>query len=285
MKILLILLFLVFSLVAQPAAEIIYRFNKGQMNYPTDIAVLQDGRICVADGVNGRVLVFKKSGKFKELRFPAMQRPLGLAADLNGGLLITDTQADVIILLNRKLKVNSIIQLLKVVDATDVLPVSGDMLWVVDNDGHRILIMDRQGNIESEVGRKGSSGPTFNYPASIAQDSKGQIFITDVLNGRVQLFSEYGSYYGQVAKWGITPGSMYRPKGVAVNENGAFVVTDSFTGVIHYYQSQSSKGALLSTREHELIRLKNPLGVAWGNDGILWVVESGSGDLLGVKLN
>ncbi len=272
------------ALWAQPTTEIVYRFHS-DMVYPTDVAVLNDGRICVADGVNQRVLVFKKNGRSKELKFPEMKRPLGLAADLAGGLLITDTETDVVLILDKRLKLKSVISLPKVVDATDVQVIDGQVIWVVDNDGHRVIIMDRQGNIESEIGRKGSSGPTFNYPACITRDGRGQLYVTDVLNGRVQLFNEFGTYQGQVAKWGITPGSLYRPKGIAANQAGAFVISDSFTGTIHYYKSQGSQGEVLKTHNQSFLRLENPLGLCWDKNGLLWIVESGSGDLLGVKLN
>ncbi len=283
MRYLLYTLILAFTVTAQPRADIVYRFQ-GQMERPTDVAVLNDGRICVADGVNGRVLVFQQNGEYEELRFPELKRPLGLAADLNGGLLITDTEADAILILDQYFTLKIRLPLNEAVDATDVLVVDENLLWVVDNDNHQVMVIDRQGHFQSTIGRKGSAGPTFNYPATISYGRENRIFICDVLNGRIQLFEHDGSYRGQIADWGITPGSLFRPKGIAAQPDGPFVVSDSFTGVIHYFKSQSSTGSVLTSSSLEPLRLNNPLGLAWGTDGVLWVVESGSGDLLGIKI-
>jgi len=277
MRKIILLLTLSLSVLSQPMAEITHRFQ-GEMDRPTDIAVLNDGRICVADGVNNQVLVFKRDGSYVTLTFPQMKRPLGLAADFNGGLLITDTQADAIFILDKYLTLKIHIPLSQEVDATDVLAMDQEVLWVVDNDGHQIIVMDRQGHIKQRLGSKGSTGPAFNYPSTIAGNSNNQIFICDVLNGRIQLYDSEGIYRGQIADWGITPGSLFRPKGVAANQSGAFVVTDSFTGTIHYFRTQSSVGSVLP------LKFKNPLGVAWDNEGILWVVESGTGNILGIKV-
>jgi len=154
MRYLLLIFGLVLTLSAQPNAEIVHRFQGG-MERPTDLAVLNDGRICVADGVNGRVLVFQEDGKYEEIRFPELKRPLGLATDLNGGLLITDTETDAILILDKYLMLKVRIPLDKAVDATDVLVVDENLLWVVDNDNHHIIVIDRQGRINSTIGRKG----------------------------------------------------------------------------------------------------------------------------------
>jgi DNA-binding beta-propeller fold protein YncE len=253
------------------------------MERPTDIAILEDGRVCVADGVNGRVVIFDQSGKYAELRFAELKRPLGLAADLNGGLLITDTKANAVFILDKYLVLKAQLPLAQEIDATDVLPV-GDQLWIVDNDGHRILVLDRQGHVKNSIGHKGHAGPTFNYPSTISLGQERRIFVCDVLNGRIQLFNVDGSYRGQIADWGITPGSLFRPKGIAAHAAGPFVITDSFTGTIHYFKSQSSPGTVLTTGNSEYLRLKNPLGLVWETPEMLWVVESGTGDVLGIKI-
>ncbi|MEA3286656.1 MAG: NHL repeat-containing protein [Candidatus Marinimicrobia bacterium] len=282
MKHLLLFIILVTAVLAQPSAEIIHRFQAG-MDRPTDIALLEDGRICVADGVNSRVLVFDQSGKHEVLRFAELKRPLGLAADLKGGLLITDTEANAVFILDKYLVLKAQLPLTPEIDATDVLPV-GDRLWVVDNDGHQILILDRQGHIKNSIGHKGTVGPTFNYPSTISLGKERRIFVCDVLNGRIQLFNVDGSYRGQIADWGITQGSLYRPKGIAAHPAGPFVITDSFTGSIHFFKSQSSQGTVLTTGNSEYLRLENPLGLVWGTEDMLWVVESGTGDVLGIKI-
>jgi len=282
MKFILQTVLLLSVLGALTGAEIVHRYPT-DMTLPTDVAVLEDGRICVADGVNGRVLVFNQSGKHQDLRFPEMKRPLGLAADLNGGLLITDTEAHALFILDKFLKLTINIPLEVSIDPTDVLPVN-DLLWIIDNDGHRILIVDRKGSIKHTLGKKGSVGPTFSYPSTITLGKANQIFVCDVLNGRLQLFNTDRSYQGQIADWGITPGFLFRPKGVASREDGRIAVSDSFTGTLQTFSSQSSQGKMIVDASKKPIRFKNPTGVCWGKSNVLWVVESATGSLIGVQV-
>jgi len=279
-------LFLIFALfiaaLGQPVGTLVHRFQ-ADMTRPTDVAVLNDGRICVADGVNSRVIVFSPAGTHQALRFAELQRPLGLAGDIAGGLLITDTQAHAVLILNDRLRLTARIQLPDTVDPTDVYPV-GDQLWVVNNDGHQILVVDRAGQVTQTIGKKGIDGATFSYPATLSGDQLHKLYVCDVLNARIQLFDDQGEYLGQIGDMGVTPGTFYRPKGVAVTPAGAFIVTDSFTGVLHYFSDPTATDAVLKTEAGAYLRLKNPLGVCWDSSGLLWVVESGTGDLLGIRV-
>ena len=264
------------------SAEIVHQYQS-DMTLPTDIAILADGRICVADGVNARILVFDSRGASTELRFPEMKRPLGLAADDNGGLLVSDTQAKSVFILDKYLNLKVNIPLESSVDPTDVLAV-GKQLWVVDNDGHQILVIDRKGQLKHTLGKKGSVGPTFSYPSTISSGKDDQIFVCDVLNGRLQLFNTDFSYQGQIADWGITPGKFFRPKGVASQADGRIAVSDSFTGTLQIFKSQSSEGTMIVDSNSNPLHFQNPTGIAWDKSGLLWVVESATGSVMGVQL-
>lgn len=264
------------------SAEIVHRYQS-DMRLPTDITILDDGRICVADGVNARILVFDNNGESKALQFPQMKRPLGLAADANGGLLISDTEAKSIFILDKYLELQVNIPLNKAIDPTDVLAVE-ELLWVVDNEGHRILIYDRKGNQKHALGKKGNVGPTFSYPSTISAGKDDQIFVCDVLNGRIQLFTTDLNYQGQIADWGITPGYLFRPKGVASQKNGRIAVSDSFTGTLQLFQSQSSAGSIVVDSDNNPLRFQNPIGLSWDKNGLLWVVESATGSIIGMQL-
>jgi len=264
------------------SAEIVHKYQS-DMTLPTDIAVLEDGRICVADGVNSRILVFDTRGVSTELRFPEMKRPLGLAADANGGLLVSDTQVKAIFILDKYLNLKVNIPLEKSVDPTDVLAVDKH-LWVVDNEGHQILVIDRKGQLKQKMGKKGSVGPTFSYPSTISSGKNDQIFVCDVLNGRLQLFDSDYSYQGQIAGWGITPGYLFRPKGVASQADGRIAVSDSFTGTLQIFKSQSSEGKMIVDASNNPLHFQNPVGLAWDKSGLLWVVESATGSVIGVQL-
>jgi len=275
-------LLLILFLIPTFGAEIVHRFPS-DMTLPTDVAVLEDGRICVADGVNQRILVFGSSGQSTILTFPELKRPLGLAADHGGGLLVTDTKAKTVFILDKYLKLQVAIPLAEEIDPTDILAVE-DLLWVVDNEGHRVLVISRTGKIKETLGKKGSAGPTFSYPSTISAGKPGQVFVCDVLNGRIQLFNDDLSYQGQIADWGIINGLLFRPKGVASRPDGKIVVSDSFTGTLQLFLSQSSPGNVLSDTKGNPLRFQNPTGVVWDKSGLLWVVESGSGSLIGVKV-
>lgn len=62
-----------------------------------------------------------------------------------------------------------------------------DTVYVVDQKEHCIVVFDRALNYMDTIGRYGQGGGEFSYPAGIAFDRKGNLYICDLGNYRVQV--------------------------------------------------------------------------------------------------
>lgn len=119
---------------------------------------------------------------------------------------------------------------------------AGDRVLVSDAQRHCVVAFDRAGNYVAEFGRRGSGPGEFNYPTHLAVDGRGNLYVTDALNGRVQRLSADGRFLGQIGGPGDTPGFFGKPKGVAVDTFGhVYVVDASFDNI----QIFDDKGRIL----------------------------------------
>lgn len=261
----------------------VVRTLKANMLFPTDVAVLSDGRVLVVDGVNSDVMIFDKNDRAKPFTSREFERPLGIFVDSRDRIYITDTQAQMLLIFDAKLSLQSRISLAADIDPTDVVTV-GDFLYVVNNDGHQLVKLDRQGREITRLGNEGRNRGQFKYPATVAVDDAENIYVVDVFNGRVQMVSKADRFLGQYGEWGVTTGQLFRPKGVAIGPAGQVYVTDSLLGVIQiFYPGRRSPEVLLDT-DFKTIHLQNPTGIWLDKEGILWVVESANHQVLGYQI-
>jgi hypothetical protein len=124
-------------------------------------------------------------------------------------------------------------------------------LVVSENARHRISVFDRNGNLITRFGARGSNGSVgglggndgeFNNPLGIAVDSQGLVFVADTGNARVQKLDPRSG--NVVAKWGSPgsgPGQFRKPRAIAVDAEGNVSVLDSQTGMIQKFSSDGAR--------------------------------------------
>jgi DNA-binding beta-propeller fold protein YncE len=133
------------------------------------VALSKDGLVYVADRSNDRVQVFKKDGTFVKEQFIAKHTKLSGSA--SGVAFSVDPQQQ--------------------------------FLYVLDGANHRVWVLLRDSlQILGYFGRHGHWGGQLDVPHNMASDSKGNLYITETLEGRrVQRFL----YKGLVAPYQGTP--------------------------------------------------------------------------------
>ena len=172
-------------------------------NLPADITVLKDGSFYVADGYgNSRIIKFTKDGDFirKYGTYGSSKSqfiiPHGIDNDEEENIYVADREN------NRIKKYNNNGELIKIwqneisqqlyslkFDHRNKLIYAID--YYIDNDiikGSNIFILDHNLNLIHKLGRSGNySGPVTRYH-DIEVDSKGNLFLADILNNLVQKF-------------------------------------------------------------------------------------------------
>jgi DNA-binding beta-propeller fold protein YncE len=130
--------------------------SPGQFNFPTHIAVDNEGRLFVTDSMNCRIQVFSAAGEFQRvIGSPgdgpgAFSRPKGVAVDRYGHI------------------------------------------YVVDALFENVQIFDDQGRLLLHWGEAGGAPGQFWLPNGIAISSNNEIYVADSYNHRVQVFQYTG---------------------------------------------------------------------------------------------
>lgn len=251
---------------------------------PTDAAVDDHSRIYVMDGVNHRVVVFDEQGQYlRSFGRPGkgkgeLNLPVGISISPAGAILVADTG-------NHRIQVFSPQGAFLMAfglrhgdkaDPTDVLASgSGDLCYVADNDNHEIQVYElTSGRLVRFWGGHGKNLGQFRYPATLAMDRQGQVYVVDVMNARVQTFDSRGENAREVATWGVGPGQLFRPKGVALDDRRHVFVSDSFMGAVKVFRNSGEPVGLLDDEQGRPRRFVTPTNILIDGKNRLLVVET-----------
>lgn len=175
-------------------------------NLPTDIAVAEDGSFYVSDGYgNSRVVKFTSSGKYIKAwgtygNKPGEFRiPHGIAIDNNNTIYVADRQNNRVQLFDtsgkylRELKNDARVEQLPSI-AID----KADHLFAIDYDptkkmdstvmGSTFFVVDSSQHTHTHFGATGSTVRTSCWFHDIAIDSKGNIYVCDIIGLKVLKF-------------------------------------------------------------------------------------------------
>ena len=259
---------------------------KSDFKQPSDVVASQDGAIYVLDGVNNRVKVFDSSGS-PAFTFGKRGKtdgkfnfPMGIGIDDNNRIYIADSG-------NHRVQVfrnngDFLMQFstethkgIKPSDPADITVNSSlKKCYVTDNDNHCVMVFQQDtGKLLKTVGVMGMEKKEFRFPFFIDADTKGNIYIVEVINTRVKVLDPDANYLYCIGGWGVEPSEFYRPKGVAVDPQNRIFVSDSYMGVIQVFDNNGSFLAVLGNEKGELLKFKTPTGIFIDKKMRLYVVE------------
>lgn len=175
---------------------------------PFDVAVDGADRLYVADSAKGLVWVYDRTGTFlRHVGKGVLERPTGLAIDRTR-------------------------QVLYVVEGGEA-----------KGQNHQVEVFSLQGEHLRTIGSRGGAPGQFNFPARLAVDAEGSLYVADTLNFRVQVFDAAGALVGTFGSQGSAPGQFLKVKGLAF---------DTF-GNLHAVDSEQSLVQILNARHQPLM--------------------------------
>lgn len=258
----------------------ITRSADGALALPSDVAVAPDGRIYVVDGGRQRVVAFDRAGKplFVVGRYGTaageFRNPVGIGVDDAGRFYVADKD-------NHRIQAfdgdgrwqRSIAVTVRGQPAApiDVAVDRHGRLYVTTNN-HWVLAYDARGQSLRRWGGEGENEGEFRYPATVAVDPQGVIYVVDILNARVQTFDAGGKFIVPVGEWGVLPGQFFRPKGVAVDGRGRVYVADSYLDVIQVFD-EARRFLYVLGGDGKPQRFVSAAGIALDPAGRLYVTE------------
>lgn len=100
-------------------------------------------------------------------------------------------------------------------------------LYVVDRNGHKVVVLNLDGTVLFEFGAHGTEDGQFNMPLDLTVDGSGRVYVLDSGNFRVQIFDANGKFLHKFGAVGDRPGFFANPKGIAVDSDEHIYVTDA----------------------------------------------------------
>lgn len=207
------------------------RKNIGVLVAPYAVAVDPSGRLFVTDAAGAVVHVFDLNTRgykqFADLSSrEKLRKPVGLT-----------------IVGNRIYVVDSALRKICVFDKSGqfVFSFGGERLarpsgiayraddqtvYVADTGRHAIDVFTTGGKLIRQIGARGVTPGTFNFPTHVWFDARGSLYVSDTLNYRIQVFTRDGNFLMTFGRQGDRPGNFAHPCGVATDTFGNIYVTD-----------------------------------------------------------
>jgi NHL repeat len=154
-------------------------------------------------------------------------------------------------------------------DGHGIYVASDDRVFLVDRDGHRVLVFNTAGALLQTIGdadRPGFGLP-FNHPTDVAVASSGDIYVSDGYgNSHVHRFSKDGRLVQSWGGPGTAPGRFTTPHAVWVDRQSRVLVADRENNRVQIFDLE---GRYLA----EIGDLYRPMDIAEGGDGTIYVTD------------
>jgi DNA-binding beta-propeller fold protein YncE len=218
----------------------LYGFGAERLTKPSDVAIGADGRIYVADTQNHRVVVYDSAGRY--VKHFGERGTGALQIESPSGIAVAPDGT--VFVLSKKL--NKVVIYDSGYRPRREIEVSNPQVATVSGGKlylvtyRGIMIGDLRGNQITAFGRRGRELGQVDHPGGIAVGADGKVFVADTLNYRVQAFDADGDLLWHA---GEPPA-----QGEAIRNRGR--------------------------------RFGLPVGLAVGDDGLLYLVDAFNGLIL-----
>ena len=153
-------------------------------------------------------------------------------------------------------------------------------LYILEENGHRLVKLDAQGNFQWQFGVAGVNGNDnahLSSPHAVDIKQDGNVYIAD--NCRVVLLAPDGYFSGAIGNCGDGDYEFSWPTGVAVADDGTLYVADFhnhrvqvYNNSLTYVDTLGVTGECLADNDH----LCTPIGVAVDAAGNVYVADGGN---------
>ncbi len=160
---------------------------------------------------------------------------------------------------------------------TDTVPASNGRLYVVNRSlegvdrGVRVTMCDMDSEYYGTFGSYGEGDGQFIWMTSAAEDSAGNIYISDEYLHRISAFDAEGRFLRVWGTHGSGEGELDGPCGIAFDASDQVYVSDTYNNRV---QKFSSTGVFLSELGSGLLSM--PWGLTIAPDGDLYVADWGN---------
>lgn len=275
------------------------------VNDPTDVALDQHGNIYIAETNNNRVTVLDQSGKFSGKMIAGIQKPISVAVDGGGQILVGSGANGSVAVFNSNLRF-----LFKLGNGDnefgkpmDIAVDPAGRIYVVDMINNAINIYNANGMKTGSIGTPGNGSGQLHHPTSMAIDNTaGEIVVLDhqqildlttnkmVDGARIQYFDMNGASLRSFSKYGynnagmkmdpvtyqmhteydISLGQLTKANQVTVDSQSRIYVTDARLQKVMVYDNNDN---WLGAIDNANSPLRIPMGITMGASDRLYVAS------------
>jgi sugar lactone lactonase YvrE len=209
---------------------------------PIGVAADKDGNIYVSDAGLKMVVVFNEEGRFKLFFEGPMERPTGIAIDLEASrVYVADTWAHMVHVYGldgaRKLSIGGEGEGDENLHYPThiALDLEGN-LYVADTLNFKVKVFAPSGDLLHAFGIIGDSYRSFDKIKGIAVDTEGHIYVTDSAQDMVKIFDREGRLLLFFGEKGSFHGQFSHPAGIFIDRSDRIFVADMLNGRIQAFQ-------------------------------------------------
>lgn len=151
---------------------------------------------------------------------------------------------------------------------------SRDEIWVAETGRHRIVILNKSGEVIRHLGTRGIDPGKFNFPTFVWIDKQGTVYIVDSMNFRVQIFSKEGRLLSVFGEAGDATGYFARPKGIATDSYGHIYVVDAIFHTVQIFDAQGNYLSNFGEQGGEAGQFWLPMGIYIDQQDRIYVADS-----------
>jgi sugar lactone lactonase YvrE len=145
-----------------------------------------------------------------------------------------------------------------------------------DQRGIQVCVMDVDSEYYGVFGTVGEADGQFIWPAGIAIDSEGQVFVSDEHLNRITVFDASGTLQATWGNPGSGPGELDGPNGLAVDADDRLLVVDHRNNRIQRFTTDGEPLASFGEKGDGPGQLNLPWGVAVASSGDIYVADWGN---------
>lgn len=266
---------------------------------PSAVAIDQQGKVYVAETEPSRVTVFSQSGKATGNVIGSVQKPICVAVDGNGRILVGARDKGSVYVFGPDLGF-----LFKLGNGDgefgkprDIAVDASGIIYVVDETNHTVRTFDTNGAETPFINKHGNGSGQLHHPISIAIDENAnEVIVLDlqqvkdpktalmVDGARMQYFTKSGVFLRGYSKYGynnagmsgnqtiydITKGQVTKPKKIAVDEMSRVYLTDTFLRTVMVYDNYDNYLGNIFNPDSQF---QTPMGMAISASGRLYVTS------------
>ena len=208
---------------------------------PTGVCTDSKGRVLVADGLQGLVVVFDRANRRVSVIGDGgagkLQGPLDVAVDESDNIYVSDYKRRNVVVFDREGRY--LLALAAPGELENPVGLAYDRkngrILVADSKAHRVLVYGLRGGLVAKFGEGGVQEGQFRFPTFLAMGPDGFVYVVDTLNFRVQVFDAEYRYYDDFGLAGVGAGQFARPKGIAVDSDKNIYVADAAFGNLQIF--------------------------------------------------